>query len=97
MNPAFWCGLPVYLSQPVVRRHDARRRGRRGRVRSCRTWVDRVCSAALGPDEVVVMKGRCIVAGVNAYKALLRKAQTEKQAHLEFACGSVLQGELRYP
>ena len=72
-------GLPVYLSQPVVCKHTARRRGQAGRVRSRRTWIDRVSPSPLEPTQVVIMRGKCIVAGATAYAALKENAAAKER------------------
>ena len=78
-----YAGLPLYRVAPVIKRHVARRRGQAHRLRSKRTWIDRISEALLQPNDVIIVKGDRILAGAVAYDALLRRLAEQDAARTE--------------
>ena len=87
-----YTGIPVYrYSPPPPRVHMAKRRGRRGRVRSRRQWLDHAYASAIAPGEIVAIRGHGFMAGATAYAALAKHARIEEGRRL------IESGELRCP
>lgn len=71
-SPNVFCGRKVICIRPIVKKHVARRRKARNKIRSKRLWIDKIYKSLLATDERYQIENT-IYAGEQAYAELMMK------------------------